>query len=214
MAGDSTATSSADSTLAVGSVGAAAELEGSASTGAASPGAPDARINALMSKWQKSEAEIQRLQGLLATAVTREAEQNARINEQEGGIQDAVAVARTNADTAQARVAELEQQFADLTAQTVRLQFIADNPDLAEYRDILPNGIDKAKLESAAITIRTARESESDRRRTHATIPAAAGQTPRKPMIAMTPAEIDTYLRNAPPDEFETRLAEVTGRTS
>lgn len=163
---------------------------------------------------QKAEAEVTRLQGLLATAVASEHATKQALADAGANQTQVVQSVEARATAAESNVAELQREVARLTADGNRLAFLVKNPDIAGYADILPASTDTASLERAAATIRAAHETEIGRMRDHLTGGKASSgrQTPRVGNSAMSAAQIDTYLREAPHGEFERRLAEVTGR--
>jgi DNA repair exonuclease SbcCD ATPase subunit len=151
------------STQSSDALGSSASTSGVAGTGSDNS---QQRINDLMSKWQSEQAattrlqtEVTRLQGLLATAVSTEADLRQQLQAAQTGQQQAVTDAEGRAGAAESKVAELETRVATLTAENSRLTYIQANPDLAPYAAILPDTADTTTLEAAARTIRDARQS-------------------------------------------------------
>ncbi len=171
------------------------------------------RINDLMSKWQKEEAESTRLRSQLAVQITTNGNLEARVKELEDGTAGAQAETTTALQTAEAKVAELTTSLSAKESELVTLRFVAANPDLAQYASLLPNTDDAGKLAAAAATIRTARDADKTRTRDALTTVPRGGQVSRSGNSAMSAKEIDAYLGSAKnAAEFESRLAEVTAR--
>ena len=200
-------------------------LEGAASTATVTPeqpktpeqttepSDPQARINNLMSSWQREQAEVTKLQGLVATTTAENVALKEKLADLESGKTGAETAAGEQVKEASAKVAELEAQIATLTADNAKLQVLVENPDLAAYRDILPVTGDKAALDRAISTIRGARDAETTRLRDALTMPRGGSQIPRGSLGAMTSDQISAYLLNGgPAHEFEKRLAELTGK--
>jgi hypothetical protein len=224
MSSDGTTTTSGSAALDTSAV--APGVGGATSTPVPAAGATSAdseqRIAGLMSLFnkeqnerQKGDAEAARLQGLLATAVASETTLRQKLVDVDTGRDQTVRAIEERATSANSKVAELQQELARLAAENTRLGFLVKNADLAQYADILPTSSDITALERAATTIRAARDTELGKMRDHLTggTESRGGQIPRAGSGAMTAAQIADYLRAAPPGEFETRFAEVTGRT-
>jgi DNA repair exonuclease SbcCD ATPase subunit len=184
--------------------------------------AHDQRINDLMGKWQSEQAvnnrlqaEITRLQGLLATAVTTEAELRQQITTAATQTTEQTQAAEQRATAAESLVAELRQTVTTLEAKVQKADFLLANGDLIAYASVLPQTGDVATLQAAAETIRAANAQTQTAMRNQLTQPSRGGQTPRGPAAApMAPADIEAYLRNGPASEFEQRLATVQARLS
>ena len=171
------------------------------------------RINDLMSKWQKEEAEATRLRSQLAVQITTNVDLEARIKTLEDGTAGAQAETTAALQTAEAKVAELMTSLSAKESELVTLRFVAANPDLAQYASLLPSTDDAGKLAAAAATIRTARDADKTRTRDALTTVPRGGQVARSGNSAMSAKEIDAYLGSAKNlAEFEMRLAEVTAR--
>lgn len=173
------------------------------------------RINDLMSKWQKEEAESTRLRSQLAVQITTNGNLEARVKELEDGTAGAQAETTTALQAAEAKVAELTASLSTKESELVTLRFVAANPDLAQYASLLPNTDDAGKLAAAAATIRTARDADKTKTRDALTTHPRSGQVARSGNTAMSAKELDNYLSTAKnPAEFEQRLREVTGQAS
>lgn len=179
------------------------------------------RLNNLMSKWQTEEglrkqndAEVSRLQTLLAEAVVREATLKQQLAEAGTGSSEATSAAEKRATDAEARVKELEASVAKDAGELAKLRFLAANADLIQYASILPQTANVAALEAAAVTIRNARQADTQQIREHSATPRGPGGQPsRSGRVGMTPAEIKAYLDpSLAPAEYEKRLKEVTGQ--
>lgn len=186
------------------------------------PAVTPERFNGLMALYNKeqnarklSDTEVERLQGLLAIAVVSEKAAKDRVMEFEQG-QGAQAQALTQQEaTSQAQRTTLTNQVADLTALNSRLRFLFENKDILDYSEVLPATGDRAVLERAAATIRTARDTEQTRMRDHMVgIGKGSGGPGRVTPQTWTAKQINEYLAASPPGEFERRLAEVTGGKS
>lgn len=207
------------STQSSDALGSSASTSGVAGTGSDNS---QQRINDLMSKWQSEQAtttrlqtEVTRLQSLLATAVSTEADLRQQLQAAQTGQQQVVTDAEGRASAAESKVAELTAANATLAAENSRLKYIQANPDLAPYAAILPDTADTTTLEAAARTIRDARQ--TDRTQIQQQLggaPRAGGQVGRIQPGKMSATDIDSYLRSAPPGEFESRLKTVQEQLS
>ncbi len=188
-------------------------LEGSASSASASPSDPQARINALMSSWQKEQSENARLRDQLTAAITERASLQERLSEFENGSREKETAASEELTSLRTKVSQLEASVATLTADNDRLQLIVERPELAAYRDVLPRGANKEELTKTAEAILAARTAEQSRLRDAltGTQRTSGGQTPRGAAPRKRSAsEINEYLKAATSSQdFEQRLAEV-----
>jgi len=180
------------------------------------PPEAQARINGLMASFHKeqtakaaAEAEVARLQGVLTTLTTSEADLKAQIEELKKGPTAEVTEAQSRATVAESKVAELAKQLDATNAELTKLRFLVKNPDLMLYSAILPETTDESKLEATVAAIRQARDAENTAVKNHLLQPGRGGQVPRAGGAKMSPAEIKRYLDSSPPGEYEKRLAEV-----
>ncbi len=180
------------------------------------PSDPQARINNLMSKWQKAQAEqkaaaeeAERLRAQTATLIAQNQEYAQQVEElKKKPAEDETVTVQLTAVQEQAK--KLAEENTRLTSENVRLEFLRQNPDLLSYAEVLPRSSDPSVLANAAQTIRSARDNETARFRNQLTTPPIGGQPARRPITPMTPAEIEQYLKSAPDNAtFEERLAEL-----
>ena len=185
------------------------------------------RFNGVMSLYNKeqtsrqaAEAEVTRLQGLLADAVVSRQVAEQKATELEKGEGNKTQELEKKAGDLSATVAELSNKISQLTSTNARLAFLIDNQDVLPFRDALPVTDDIESLKRAAETFRTAMKQKEDQMRDHLigtsrTI-GGPGRTGGSQWEGADHTKIEAYLQEAIGNaaEFEKRLAEVTGGKS
>ena len=190
-------------------------LEGNESTVTPTLGDQQSRINGLMSKWQTEQAESARLRTQLTEAITQQSELRQQLADAQNGNSSNVTDLTAQVQTLTAEKNQLSERVAVLEAENAQLSLIADNPDLAPYRAVLPRSADKAVLDAAVAAVRTAREAEQSRIREAlgGNPRGGGGGAPRVTDAPMSSAEVDAYLRGATSNaDFDARLAQVNAR--
>lgn len=178
------------------------------------------RFNGLMSTFNKeesrrktAEAEVERLQGLLAAAVVSKTGLEARIVELEAGSGTKASELEQKSTELSSKVTELAAEIARLTAQNTRLSFLVNNEDILVAKDLIPETSDPEALKRAADAFRRAQQGARQEVKDHMLGAKGGGGGPGRTVVTSDPKAMEDYLRAGIADgTYYQRLAELTGR--
>jgi polyhydroxyalkanoate synthesis regulator phasin len=189
------------------------------STGSQTTVSNDAkRISDLMSRGDKLQDQLNKLQETHTQTVLDKAEYQRKVSELAGLIEknanDVTQVRESSAkavEDAIKRLQDRENEMEAIRADNARLRIISENPDLAHYADLIPATTDVEKLTSAVEKIRNARNRDLETVKQSLQQGSTTALNPSRVQNDLSPEDVNKYLREAmnDPKEFEKRIAEV-----